>query len=110
MKLEVPVRIVNNNKAKLKLLNCFLKNLTNSELDIVATMLDMSFLELSGESRSSLRGALNMSTYNFNNYIKKLTNKGILYLPKDSKVLTLNPRVKQLTSDNVITVEFQPHE
>lgn len=110
MKLEIPVRIVNNNKAKLKLLNCFLKNLTNAEIDIVSTMLDMNYLALTTEVRPILRQTLEMSTYNFNNYIKKLSDKEILYLPKDSKVLTLNPRVKQLTSDNVITVEFQPYE
>lgn len=110
MKLEIPVRIVNNNKAKLKLLNCFLKNLTNAEIDIVSTMLDMNYLALTTEVRPILRQTLKMSTYNFNNYIKKLSDKEILYIPTDSKILTLNPKVKQLTLDNIITVEFQPYE
>jgi len=110
MELKVPVRIVNNNKAKLTLLNCFLKNLTNSELEIVAAMLDMNLLELTSDNRSVLKNTLKMSTYNFNNYIKKLADKSIISFPKDSKVLTLNPRVKEFTIDNKITVEFQPYE
>ncbi len=110
MELKVPVRIVNNNKAKLTLLNCFLKNLTNSELEIVATMLDTGLLELTSENRSTLKTSLKMNVYNFNNYIKKLTDKGILFLPKDSKILVLHPKVKEFTTDNKITVEFQPYE
>ncbi len=110
MELKIPVKKENNIKAKLKLLNCFLNNLTEVELDIIATMINMGYNTLGRESdaRADVRKHLKMTKYNFNNYTKRLTDKHILYINQD-KVVTLNPKVLELTRDNVISIEFQTY-
>ena len=110
MKLGIPVKIENITRAKLQLLRPFLKELTTLEITIVAAMLDKKMLLLDRDNKSQLMIALDLGVHNFNNNIKRLADKGVLYLPENSKVWKLNPRVEQLTADNSITVEFQPYE
>ncbi len=109
MELEVPVKKENNKKAKLKLLNCFLNNLTDVELDIVSTMLNKGYTILDSDNRAEVRSTLNMTKYNFNNYTKRLVDKGIFILNPE-KVIILHPRLKILTNDDTITIRFAIHE
>lgn len=110
MEIAVPVKKENLSKAKLTLLRTFLKGITDLEITIVAAMLDKKISSLNRDNKSLLMRELNIGVYNFNNYIKKMADKGIIYIPEGAKNWTLNPRVIQITKDDTITVVLQPYE
>lgn len=102
MELKIPVKEGAETKTMLKIVNCFINNLTDVELDIVSEMINKGYTTLSKNNRSELRSSLNMDKYLFNNYVKYLKDKKVLYLNQD--ILTLNPNIVRLTSDNQITI------
>jgi ABC-type dipeptide/oligopeptide/nickel transport system permease component len=102
MELKIPVKEGAETKTMLKIVNCFINNLTDVELDIVSAMINKGYTTLSKNNRSELRSSLNMDKYLFNNYVKYLKDKKVLYL--NEEVLTLNPNIVRLTSDNQITI------
>jgi len=102
MELKIPVKEGAETKTMLKIVNCFINNLTDVELDIVSEMINKGYTTLSKNNRSELRSSLNMDKYLFNNYVKYLKDKKVLYL--NEEVLTLNPNIVRLTSDNQITI------
>ena len=102
MELKIPVKEGAETKTMLKIVNCFINNLTDVELDIVSAMINKGYTTLSKNNRSELRSSLNMDKYLFNNYVKYLKDKKVLYLNQD--ILTLNPNIVRLTSDNQITI------
>ena len=102
MELKIPVKEGAETKTMLKIVNCFINNLTDVELDIVSAMINKGYTTLSKNNRSGLRSSLNMDKYLFNNYVKYLKDKKVLYLNQD--ILTLNPNIVRLTSDNQITI------
>ncbi len=104
MELKVPIKDGTGTKTKLRIVNCFINNLTEVELDIVAKMIDDNYIELNKNNRSQLRSSLNMNKYSFNNYIKYLKDKKVLYT-KDN-VLMLHPNIIKITADNKITIEL----
>jgi hypothetical protein len=73
-------------------------------------MLNKNRLFLDKDIKSLLMQELNIGVHNLNNNIKRLADKGILYIPENSKCWTLNPRVVQVTKDDSITIEFKPYE
>lgn len=103
MELTIPVN--NLTKTKLKILNCFINNLTDIELDIVSTMIDKGIVTLDKSNRNTLRTSLNMNKYLFNNYIKYLKDKKVLFT--NESILTLNPSILNITKDNKITIELK---
>ncbi len=102
MELKIPVKEGAETKTMLKIVNCFINNLTDVELDIVSEMINKGYTTLSKNNRSELRSSLNMDKYLFNNYVKYLKDKKVLYL--NEEILTLNPNIVRLTSDNQITI------
>lgn len=107
MELRVPT--YNLTKTKLKIVNCFINNLTDIELDIISKMIDNKYFKLDRNTRSQLRGSLNMNKYIFNNYIKYLKDKGALRANSDN-ILTINPTILKLTADDKITIELYKKE
>lgn len=110
MEIAVPVKKENLNKAKLLLLRRFLNNITDLEATIISEMLNKKILVLDRDTKPLLMQSLNIGVHNFNNNVKRLADKGILYIPQGSKTWTLNSKILQITKDNSITIEFQPHE
>lgn len=102
MELKIPTKEGTETKTMLKIVNSFINNLTDIELDIVSTMIDKGLITLSKNNRSELRSSLNMNKYLFNNYVKYLKDKKVLYL--NNEVLTLNPNIVRLTADKQITI------
>ena len=102
MELKIPVKEGAETKTMLKIVNCFINNLTDTELDIVSAMVDKGIIELTKNNRSELRSSLNMDKYLFNSYVRYLKEKKVLYLK--GEILTLNPNIVRLTADNQITI------
>lgn len=107
MELRLPT--YNITKTRLKIVNCFINNLTDIELDIISKMIDGKLYRLDRNTRSQLRSSLNMNKYIFNNYIKYLKDKGALKSDKDN-VLMINPSLIKLTADDKITIELYKKE
>lgn len=106
MELKIPIKEGSGTKTKLRIVNCFINNLTEVELDIVSKMIDSNYTQLTKNNRSELRSSLNMDKYSFNNYIKYLKDKKVLY-SKDN-ILELHPNILRITADNKITIELLP--
>lgn len=104
MELNIPIPKGTRSKAVLKLLNPFLNDLSDTEINIVSTILDMNIKVLTRTNRVNLRDKLKMTKYNFNNYIQFLKKKGIIIQTKDD--LILNSRVVTLSKDNSYTISF----
>lgn len=91
------------NKAKLRLLNCFLK-LTDKELDIVCMILDDDQLVITRVYRRSLLARLKTTNYNLNNYIQRLKNKKILI--NDGDNIKVNDTLLNIINSNNLTFNF----
>lgn len=88
MELNVPI---DNNKcyrAILAILN-FSTNMTETELDVIATMFIHNMKILTKESRAELLVLLNKDKFTLNNHIKRLREKRIL-VDGGNKQLILN--------------------
>lgn len=107
MELEIPIKEGAEAKTMLKIINCFINNLTDIELDIVSGMLNKGYTTLTKSNRADLRSSLNMDKYLFNNYIKYLKDKKVLFV--NNEVLTLNPMIRYYTSGNEITIKLKPN-
>ena|ERR1700752_5297456 len=108
MELIIPIDSKNKTKAILKLLNPFLANLTNKEIEIVSTMIDMDIEVLNKYSRADLRDKLNIDKYTFNNAVASLKSKKILI--QSTVDLRLNPALKTYTNDSTYTIKFSSGE
>lgn len=88
------------NLAVLNILNCFLKH-TDTELNILACMLDNNIEAIKTENREFIASKLDMNVLNLNNYIKRLKDKGSL-----TKDLSINPNVIMALQDKSLTFKF----
>lgn len=104
MELKVPIKEKDKTKAILKLLNPFLSNLTDKEINVVSVMIDMGIDSLTKYNRADLRDRLNMDKYSFNNFVLNLKKKGVLI--QTIHDIHLNPQLKTLTNDNEYTIKF----
>jgi len=105
MNLNIPIKEGAKTKAVLKLLNPFIGNLTEKELNITTRIIDMEMDILSSDNRSSLRMSLNMGKYLFNNYIQSLKAKKIL-LTGSNNILILNSSLRQMTNSLNFNITF----
>lgn len=104
--LKIPVGKGNSKKAMLKLLRTYINKPTDTEIDIVADMLEHKVYILDRGNRVDVRTRLSINKYTFNNYLKRLKDKGFVYLDTKDKTLKLNPGIINLTKDNTIQVNF----
>lgn len=104
MELPIPIKEKDKTKAILKLLNPFIGNLTNKQLDIISKMIDMDIEVLTKYSRANLRDSLDMDKYTFNNTVASLKTKRVLI--QTTSNLKLNPAFKGFTKDDTYTIKF----
>lgn len=107
MKRIVPVSKKNYNRAAIKLLNCFL-DMSEYELTIIVGMLDNNIKTLNTKTRTDLVSILKLNTMSFNNYIKKLKDKGALVGEK--KNLEINPNIVSMIDDGEVNVIIKLNE
>ena len=100
MQRIIPVSKENYNKAAIKLLNCFL-NMSEYELSIIVGMLNNNISSLNKNTRAQIVKTLNLNTMSFNNYIKKLKDKGTLV---GKKALTINPNILSMIDGGEINI------
>lgn len=77
MEYNLNISKLNHYKAALKIQNSFI-NLTDFELDLIVEMLNSKVEVLNTKNRRMLRDQLNTNVYTFNNYIKRLKDRGYL--------------------------------
>lgn len=91
------------NRAAVTLLNCFL-DMSEYELTIIVGMLNYNISQLNTKTRAELVKNLNLKPMSFNNYIKKLKDKGIL---QGSKNLTIHPNITSPIKDGVLSITIK---
>ena len=102
--IQVPIKKDKFYKAALKLINCFIGNLTEYELDIISTMLNYRITKLNKETRAYVKGVLKSDTAVFNNYIKRLKDKGVLV--DNEGELELSKGIVNAVAKDEITIKF----
>jgi len=103
MQKIIPVSKENYNKAAIKLLNCFL-DMSEYELTIIVGMLNYNITTLTTRTRAQLVAHLNLNTMSFNNYIKKLKDKGTLIGKKE---LIINPNITKMLEDGEVNITIK---
>lgn len=103
MQKIIPVSKENYYKASIKLLNCFL-DMSEYELTIIVGMLNHNIKTLNRASRAKLVELLKLNTMSFNNYIKKLKDKGTLI---GTKELTINPNILSMIDDGEVNITIK---
>lgn len=103
MKYPITVKRENYYKDMLTAINCFL-NLTKQEINILSVLLTNNMTELTEDSRSIIRETMNKSSFNINNYIKRLKNKGV-FIPIEGKYI-VNPSLLESLSTGEIHIQF----
>ena len=108
MKLQLQVTKEEFYKKYYQAINGVLK-LTSKELIILDNLSYKKFLGMSDKdlfntkTRLTIGSELNMSRFNFNNYIKSMTERGILI--RINKQLSINPAIyKDIT--NILSIDF----
>lgn len=79
-------------------------NLTDFEIKILSTMIDNDIKTLDTDTRLKVRLLIDTSEYNFNNYIKKLKEKGILIETKYG--LGIHPNVLNAVHDRELVIKY----
>lgn len=103
--MEYPITVSKSkqHKAALSIVNCFLK-LTDFELDLIVAILANGFTTLDTTNRRILRDQLGTDVYTFNNYIKRLKERG--YLISTKQGLALPSRIVEAANDKEIIVKI----
>lgn len=79
-------------------------NLTDFEIKVLATMIENDIKTLDTDTRLKLRLLLDTSEYNFNNYIKKLKEKGIFIETKYG--LGIHPNILNAVYDKELVIKY----
>lgn len=104
MQKIIPVSKENYYKASIKLLNCFL-DMSEYEINIIVGMLNYNITTLNRTTRSKLVKLLKLNIMSFNNYIKKLKDRGTLI--GDNKSLSINPNITSLIEDGEVNITIK---
>ena len=105
--MQIPVSKEGFNKAAIKLLNCFL-DMSEYEITIIVGMLNNNITSLTTKTRAELVEKLSLKTMSFNNYIKRLKDKGTL-MEKD-KGLIINPNITMLINNGEVNITIKKIE
>lgn len=92
-------------KAILLIVNQMGLNMTPYELNIIVASINYNMLVFNSVAREALKSILDMDRYTFNNYIKKLKDKGIL--TKYDKDLEVNRGLLTYIKDKEIHLIFE---
>ena len=105
MKRVVKVKKEQYVKAILLVVNQLGLNMTPSELSIIVTSINRNMLVFNLITRKALKGYLNIDSFTFNNYIKKLKDKGVLM--RYEKDLEVNRGLLTYVKDKEIHLTFE---
>lgn len=83
-------------------------NLTKSEFNVLAELVELNPDVISTEVRLYLRNLLNKSEHNMNNYIMKLKDKNIILEIEEG--LIINPNIIRMVNDEEVVVKFNIKE
>jgi len=100
---NIPVTKENYCMAMITAVGCFIKT-TSFEKRILSTMLNWGILYLTEGNREKLRTELNKSSFNLNNYIKKMKDKGIFIY--EENILMVNPTIIKIIESGKIHLNF----
>lgn len=103
MEVKLPVNNYNIYKAIVLLLN-FKYQLSELEVDLLATILKYDFDKIDGDARDLIRKALDKNQYSINNYIKRLRSKD--FLVEVNKKTFVNPNLKKYIKSIVESKEL----
>lgn len=103
MEYNIPVKRGLYHQAVLKILNTFL-NMTDYEIEIVATMLKLNIQILDNQTRKLIRETTGKDLFTFNNYIKRLKDRNCLIKSKEG--LILNENIRKNFQSNELTFRF----
>lgn len=101
MEYNITIPKIKHHKAALTLINSFIK-LTEFELNLIVAILDNGFKSLTTANRKILRNQLGTDVYTFNNYIKRLKERG--YLIDGPNGLELPSKLVQAANDKEIKI------
>ena len=100
----IPVSKDNYYKAVLMIMSPYLGGLTDYETNLLAEMLNTNTKHLDTENRRTLQKRLDTDVYTFNNYVKRLKDKGVLV--QSNNTLEINPNLTSQINDKQITIKF----
>lgn len=92
-------------KAILLVINQLGLNMTPTELAIIVASINHNLLIFNTITRSKLKDILGIDNFTFNNYVKKLKDKGIL--AKYNKDLEVNKTLLEYVEDKEIHLTFE---
>lgn len=108
MKYTIPIKKENYHKAILLIFNQLGLNLTELELNLLASMFNNGIKVITKDIRKSLRESMNIDQFTFNNYIKRLKDKGILIKEEDK--LKINPSLENKVKDKEVHIIFNLYD
>lgn len=108
MKYNIPVKKEYYFKAILLIFNQLGLNLTDLEISIIESMLSRGISIINKEIRKIVREYLNIDQFTFNNYIKRLKDKGVLIKEKD--ILRINPQLEEKVKDKEVHIIFDIYD
>lgn len=104
--LKIPTLKGKGKRALLMMLRPYINNPTETEVDILSEMLEYKIYTLNKNNRVVIRTKLDINKFTFNNYLKRLKDKGLVLFDKTDNLLKLNPSIISLTKDNILKVEI----
>lgn len=105
MEYNIPVTKDNIHKAILTTI-AFTLNLSELELDILATLLRNNLYIIDSKAREVLRLALDKNKFQTENYISRLKKKNLIIQAADDKKWYLNPDLKPIVESDTISFKF----
>ena len=104
MEYTIPVVKSRYYKASLRVINSWL-NLTDFELEIIATMLTHNITVLNKITRLQVRLLLDKKEETFNNYLLRLKQKKLLVVKEDG--LEIHSKIIEAVKEPKITINFK---
>lgn len=108
MEYPIPIRKEDYHKAMLLILSQLGLNLTELEVNLLANLMKKGYTKLTKDNRRAIRDTLDIDQFTFNNYIKRLKDKGVIVKEKD--FLQINQNLMDKVRDNKIHITFEVYD
>lgn len=108
MKRIIPISKDKYVKAILMIVNQMGLQMTDLELNIIVSSINHNMKVLNKTTRNDLRSILGLDRFTFNNYIKKLKDKGVLV--QSEKDLIVNKALLDTIEDKEVHLIFEVND
>lgn len=108
MKYNIHIRKEDYHKAFLLVLSQLGLNLTELEVNLLSNLMKRGYYKITKDTRRIIRETLNIDQFTFNNYIKRLKDKGVITKEKD--ILIINQNLVDKVKDNEIHITFEVYD